>query len=93
MKVIKKAKSIFLLGSFALALNFVIGCGGGVSEQEMTQLNSLRQEVSSLDKDAASLRDQRTQLDNQIAEKNQQLEDCAKQKQETQANLQKLGNN
>lgn len=93
MTVIKKAKSVFLLGFFALALNFVIGCGGGVSEEEMTQLNSLKQEVSSLENDAASLRDQRTQLENQIADRNRQLEDCAKQKQETQANLQKLGSN
>jgi len=68
----------------------VVGCGG-VTVEEYAQLESLEKEVLSLEKQAASLKDQRSKLEKEIAEKNRKLEECAKLKQETQANLEKLG--
>jgi len=72
-----------------LTIGFV-GCGGGVSEEQLAQLDMLKKEVSSLEKEANSLKDERSKLEREIAEKNRKLEECAKMKQETQANLEKL---
>jgi chromosome segregation ATPase len=65
------------------------GCGG-VDEAQMAELNNLRNEVSSLNSEAESLKEQRSTLEREIAEKNAKLQQCEKDKEETRANLQKL---
>ena len=65
------------------------GCSG-VSDEQRAQLESLRQEVSTLDSDLNSLRIDKTRLEREIGEKNAKLEQCAKDKEETRNNLEKL---
>ncbi|HEX2960662.1 MAG: hypothetical protein ACM3UR_10185 [Bacteroidota bacterium] len=65
------------------------GCSG-VSDEEMAQLESLRQEVNTLNSDVTSLRSERTRLEREIGEKNAKLEQCARDKEETKSNLEKL---
>ena len=76
---------VFLAGSMGLA-----GCGG-VSEEEMAQLNALRSEVSSLGTEVNSLKSEKTKLEREIAEMEAKLEQCAKDKAATKKNLQSLG--
>lgn len=76
---------VFLAGSMGLA-----GCGG-VSEEEMAQLNALRSEVSSLGTEVNSLKSEKTKLEREIAEMEAKLEQCAKDKEATTKNLQSLG--
>ncbi|MGE5683350.1 MAG: hypothetical protein ACM34K_21015 [Bacillota bacterium] len=66
-----------------------VGCGG-VSDEERAQLESLRQEVNTLNSDVNSLRSERTRYEREIGEKNAKLEQCAKDKEETRSNLEKL---
>jgi peptidoglycan hydrolase CwlO-like protein len=81
---------------FVLALTLVagiIGFGGcsGVSEEKMAELDALRSEVKSLDKEVGSLKAEKAAIEREIAEKNAKLDQCAKEKEETKKNLEKLG--
>jgi len=68
-----------------------VGCGG-VSEEDMANLNAVRSEVKSLEKEVNSLKSEKTKLEREIAEQSAKLEQCAKDKAETQANLAKRNN-
>jgi septal ring factor EnvC (AmiA/AmiB activator) len=86
IKVIKNTAATAVLGLVVFAWS---GCGG-VSDTQLAELNSLRDEVSSLESEANSLKEERSSLEREIADKNAKLQQCEKDKQETQANLQKL---
>jgi septal ring factor EnvC (AmiA/AmiB activator) len=86
IKVIKNTAYIAVLGLVVFAWS---GCGG-VSDAEMAQLNSLRDEVTSLEGQTNTLKDQRASLEKEIADKNAKLQECEKDKAETRANLMKL---
>ncbi|HED37825.1 MAG TPA: hypothetical protein ENI76_06230 [Ignavibacteria bacterium] len=90
MKVKTALRNVILIAVFAVTVAFLSGCGG-VSETEMTQLKSLRSEVGSLQTQANSLKALRSKLTSQISEKEAKLQKCNKQKEETKANLKKLG--
>jgi septal ring factor EnvC (AmiA/AmiB activator) len=89
MKVLKVIRNTAFIASFAIALFIWSGCGG-VDEAQMAELNNLRNEVSSLNSEAESLKEQRSTLEREIAEKNAKLQQCEKDKEETRANLEKL---
>ena len=57
MKVMKAVRYTAIVAMFAGATAILSGCGG-VSDAEMAQLNNLRAEVSSLQAQANSLKDQ-----------------------------------
>jgi len=90
MKLGSSIKSIVAVASFAIVTMGFVGCGGGVSEEQLAQLEALKKEVTSLEKEANSLKDERSAIEKELAEKNKKLEECAKLKQETKANLEKL---
>ena len=89
MSITKVIRNTAFITAFVAASALMSGCGG-VSEAEMAQLNDLRNQVSSLEQEANSLRDERTRLERDIAEQNAKLQQCAKDKEETRANLEKL---
>lgn len=76
---------VFLAGSLSLA-----GCGG-VSEEQLAQLDALRSEVASLGTEVNSLKSEKTKLEREIAEMEAKLAQCAKDKEATAKNLQNLG--
>jgi len=80
-----------LLASFLLVGSIGITSCSGVSEQEMAQLQALRAEVSSLQKDDNTLKSEKTKIEREIAEKNAKLEQCEKEIASTKANLNKIG--
>ena len=89
MKEFKKLFSIALaVFLFAGMLSFT-ACSG-VSEEQMAELNALRSEVLSLEKEVNSLKSEKTKLEREIAEQNAKLDQCAKDKAETEANLAKI---
>jgi septal ring factor EnvC (AmiA/AmiB activator) len=59
----------------------MVGCGGGVSEEQMQQLNDLKAEVESLQSQVNAKQDEKSQLQKQIADKDakikQYLDDIA----------------
>lgn len=89
MKLTNAIKLSAVTASFLVATALMSGCGG-VSEAQMNELNTLRADVSSLQSQANSLKDQRTSLEKDIADQNAKLQQCNKEKDETKANLDKL---
>lgn len=65
-----KIKSMFLV---LLTAAFIAGCGGGVSEEQLQQLNDLKAEVESLQSQVNSKQDEKAQLQKQIADKDAKI--------------------
>jgi outer membrane murein-binding lipoprotein Lpp len=62
-----------LLVSGGLVLS---GCSSSPSEEQMKQLNDLKEEVASLQKDVSAKEQQKAALEKEIAEKNAKLKKC-----------------
>jgi len=90
MKVIKLVRNTAVVAVFLFAIAMMSGCGG-VSDAEMQQLNDLRSEVNSLQTQADQLKSQRDNLQQEINDRNSKLQQCEKDKEETKANLSKMG--
>ncbi|HUI08696.1 MAG TPA: hypothetical protein VL221_00140 [Bacteroidota bacterium] len=65
------AMALLLAGSVAL-----VGCSSSPDEAQMKQLNDLKDEVASLQKDVAAKEDQKSALNKDIAEKNAKVKKC-----------------
>jgi peptidoglycan hydrolase CwlO-like protein len=89
MKLTHVIKHASIVASFVVATALMSGCGG-LSDTQINDLKNLRNDVSTLQTQANALKDQRTSLEKDIADKNAKLEQCNKEKQETKANLDKL---
>jgi septal ring factor EnvC (AmiA/AmiB activator) len=89
MSLIKSFRTPVLAVVMFISITLIAGCGG-LSEAQIAELNSLREEVKSLESEASSLRDQKAQLESEIQTINRKLAECNKQKEETKANLEKL---
>ena len=76
--------------AIALIIGMLTGCGG-VSEEQMAELNALRAEVTSLEKEVNEMKAEKAKLEREIAEKNAKLDQCAKDKEATQSNLKAMG--
>ena len=75
------SKSNRTVGAFALALLFAgsvafVGCSSSPDEAQLKQLNDLKDEVASLQKDISASDQQKSALESTIAEKNAKLKKC-----------------
>ncbi|MFC2093664.1 hypothetical protein ACFLSV_07175 [Bacteroidota bacterium] len=79
--MVKIKNMFFILLASAFITGMVAGCGGGVDEEQMQQLNDLKAEVESLQSQVNSKQDEKSQLQKQIADKDakikQYLDDIA----------------
>lgn len=89
MNLTKAIRNLVIVAVFTASASFLTGCGG-LSEAQMEELRNLRSEVSSLEAEAKSLKDERAKLEREMADKNAKLQQCAKDKEETKVNLTKL---
>lgn len=62
-----------LLFSSSLVL---VGCSSSPSEEEMKQLNDLKEEYATLQKEVAAKQQQKANLDKEVADKNAKLKKC-----------------
>ncbi|KXK04117.1 MAG: hypothetical protein WBP57_02620 [Ignavibacteria bacterium] len=72
----KNLKSVSLALFMALMLagsTFLVGCGGGVSEEQMQQLNDLKAEVESLQSQVNAKQNEKSQLERQVADKDAKI--------------------
>jgi peptidoglycan hydrolase CwlO-like protein len=69
--VTARALALLFAGSVVL-----VGCSSSPDEAQMKQLNDLKEEVSSLQKDVSAKEAQKGDLDKQIAEKNAKIKKC-----------------
>ncbi len=88
MNLLKSFKTPLIAAIFFVSIALLAGCG--LSDAQIAELNNLRTEVKSLEADANSMKDTKAQLESEIQTINRKLAECNKQKEETQANLQKL---
>jgi septal ring factor EnvC (AmiA/AmiB activator) len=65
------ALSLFLGSSVA-----VVGCSSSPDEEELRQLNDLKEEYATLQKESAAKEEEKANLEKQIADKNAQLKKC-----------------
>ena len=86
-------KKIINLGLALVLVAGMIGFAGcsGISEEQIAELEALRSEVKALEKEVGSLQAEKAAIEREIAEKNAKLDQCAKEKAETKANLEKIG--
>lgn len=88
MNLLKSFKTPVIAAIFFVSIALLAGCG--LSDAQIAELGNLRSEVKSLEADANSMKDTKAQLESEIQTINRKLAECNKQKEETQANLQKL---
>ena len=55
----------------------VSGCSSSPDEAQLKQLNDLKDEVASLQKEATAKEQQKTTLENEVAQKNAKLKKCS----------------
>ncbi len=90
MRKMKRMFGTGLIVALFVGLLTVTGCSG-ISEEQIAELEALRSEVTSLEKEVNSLKSEKAALEKEIAEKNAKLDECAKQKAETKKNLESMG--
>jgi septal ring factor EnvC (AmiA/AmiB activator) len=89
MTKIKGLVKLSLLGVAAGIISFT-GCTRHASDEEMQQLDNLRQEVSSLQKSVNDARQEQTKIQREQGEQKARLDQCAKDKEQTARNLEQL---
>ncbi|MBI4428674.1 MAG: hypothetical protein HY562_06110 [Ignavibacteriales bacterium] len=82
----KKIFAISLVGSFLMAATLT-GCSSKPSAEEMKQLDDLKAEVASLEKEIASKESEKAELQKAMADKDAQLAQCAKDRDALQQRL------
>jgi len=90
MMKVKKLLSRSLAVVIFMGMIGLTGCSG-VSEEQMAELQALRQEVNSLEQETQDLKSEKAKLEREIAELNSKLDQCAKDKEQTKQNLEKMG--
>jgi len=73
-----------------IGFTLLLWSGCGLSDEQIAELNGLRDEVSSLESEANNLKEERAKLEREIADKNAKLQECEKDKEEAQANLNRI---
>ncbi len=76
----------FVLLTVAFLSGLIAGCGGGVSEEQLKQLNDLKAEVESLQSQVNAKEGERSSLLKQIADKDAKIKDFQKQTEQAKAN-------
>ena len=76
---------LFIAGSVGLT-----SCGG-LSDEQIAELDALRNEVTALEKEVNGLKSEKTKLEREMAEKNAKLEQCQKEQDTAKKNLGKMG--
>ena len=70
-------KTLSLGGAFLLAGSLMLaGCSSSPSEEELRQLNQLKDELASLQRQVSQVQQQKSALEKDVAEKNAKLKDC-----------------
>lgn len=75
----KVRNMFFVLLTFAFLSGIIAGCGGGVSEEQMKQLNDLKAEVESVQSQVNAKESERNAILKQIVDKETKIGDYKKQ--------------
>ena len=68
---------IFLAAMMLTGSSMLIGCGGGVDEEQMQQLNNLKAEVESLQSQVKAKEDEKASLEKKISDQEAKNKKCS----------------
>jgi len=88
MRHLRRATLPVLVAAFLIGSLLLGGCTRHASEEELKQLNDLKAEVASLEKQITEREGAKANLDKQIAAKNDKLKWCADEQQAVKQRLQ-----
>ncbi len=71
--------------------SMLVGCGGGVDEEQMAALNNLKAEVESLQGQVKAKEDEKASLQKQISDKEAKIKKCNDDMAKTKSCLDKWG--
>ena len=83
----KSAFRPYLGAAFLMATLLVVGCSSGPSEEELAQLEALKAEVASLQKEVSAKQADKAGLEKQIAAKQAELAAATKEQDATRERL------
>ncbi|MGA7160692.1 MAG: hypothetical protein WBZ48_06800 [Bacteroidota bacterium] len=83
----KRALKLFAGAAFLAATLFVVGCSSGPSDDELAQLEALKSEVASLQKEVDAKQADKASLQKQIADKQAELATAMKEQDATRERL------
>lgn len=75
-----KKSMTLMLGALLMGGLLASGCSSGLSEDDLKQLDELKAEVTSLERQVQDLESQKSALQQSIADKDAQLKKCAEDK-------------
>lgn len=67
---------MLLIATMFTSSAFLVGCGGGVDEEQMEALNNLKAEVESLRSQVKAKEDEKASLQKQISDKDAKIRKC-----------------
>ncbi len=88
MVKVLKTSTILILGGLLTASVMLSGCTSRASEDEMKQLNDLKAEVASLNKDISQKERDKATLEREVSEKDAKLQQSTKDKEVVKSRLQ-----
>lgn len=76
MAYFKSKLVLFLVAALFAGSSFMVGCGGGVDEEQMKALNDLKAEVESLRSQVKAKEDEKAALQKQISDQEAKNKKC-----------------
>ena len=76
MAKFKNMLFVLLIAAVFAGSTMMVGCGGGVDEEQMAALNNLKAEVESLQGQVKAKEDEKASLQKQISDKDAKLKKC-----------------
>jgi len=76
MAKFKNMLFVLLMAAMFAGSTMMVGCGGGVDEEQMAALNNLKAEVESLQGQVKAKEDEKASLQKQISDKDAKLKKC-----------------
>jgi len=82
--------TLIIAGMFA-GSTMIVGCGGGVDEEQLQMLNTLKSEVESLNNQVKAKEDEKASLQKQISDKDAKIKKCNDDMAKTKSCLDSMG--
>ncbi len=91
MAYLKSKLVLFLIAVLFAGSSMMVGCGGGVDEEQMKALNDLKAEVESLRSQVKAKEDEKAALQKQISDKDAKIKKCNDDMAKTKACVEGMG--
>jgi septal ring factor EnvC (AmiA/AmiB activator) len=91
MAYFKNKLVLFLIAAMFAGSSFMVGCGGGVDEEQMKALNDLKAEVESLRSQVKAKEDEKAALQKQISDKDAKIKKCGDDMAKTKSCVEGMG--